>query len=266
MIHVFVNGFNGRMGTEVVKAVLAQPDMELVGGYDPGAGTSGVLVGGQQVAVSYPTLQVALEVAKPDVLVDFTNPASVADNIRCALAAGVDCVIGTTGLTPDKLAELYQGAPAGSTLFVAPNFTIGAVLMMEFARKAAALFDDVEVLEFHHNGKQDAPSGTALNTALSIASARAQAKVSSKAPGSETELAGRAGARGTSVEGVPVHSIRSNGFVAHQEVIFGSSGETLTIRHDSIDRSSYMPGVLLAIRSVGERSGLIIGLEKLLDL
>jgi 4-hydroxy-tetrahydrodipicolinate reductase len=138
--------------------------------------------------------------------------------------------------------------------------------MQSFARKAAVFFEDAEIIEFHHNGKADAPSGTSLNTARSMAEARSLAKVTSQAPGAETELPAHPGARGTSVEGIAVHSVRSNGFVAHQEVILGSSGETLTIRHDSIDRASYMPGVLLAIRAIGEKSGLIIGLEELMDL
>jgi 4-hydroxy-tetrahydrodipicolinate reductase len=162
-------------------------------------------------------------------------------------------------------------------LFYAPNFTLGAVLMMTFAEKAARYFPDAEVIEFHHNGKKDAPSGTAITTALAIARARGEAAATGLAgyagtgaaggaPGKETELPGREGARGADVEGVPVHSVRSNGFFAHQEVIFGSSGETLTVRHDSIDRAAYMPGVLLAIREVGKRHGLIVGLERLLDL
>jgi 4-hydroxy-tetrahydrodipicolinate reductase len=266
MIKVMVNGFRGRMGSEVVRAVSAQEDMALVGGYDPLLAAGSVELDGEAVAPAFADLASALAASEPDVLVDFTAPSVVEGNLRVALAAGVDCVVGTTGLTAEKLADLAALAPEQTTLFHAPNFTLGAVLMMAFAEKAARYFADAEVIEFHHNGKKDAPSGTALTTALAIARARAEAHITGTAPGRETELPGREGARGTSVEGVPVHAVRSNGFVAHQEVIFGSAGETLTLRHDSLDRAAYMPGVLLAIREVGKRRGLIIGLDKLLDL
>jgi 4-hydroxy-tetrahydrodipicolinate reductase len=254
------------MGTQVVQAVCAQDDMEVVGGYDPLSPTGSVELEGVAIAPAFSDLASALATVRPDVLVDFTSPASVADNLRIALSVGVDCVVGTTGLTPEKLAELAACAPEGTALFHAPNFTLGAVLMMAFATKAARYFPDVEVIEFHHNNKLDAPSGTAVTTALNMAAVRAEAHISSAAPGAESELPGRGGARGTNVNGVPVHSVRSNGYMAHQEVIFGSTGETLTIRHDSIDRACYMPGVLLALREVGKLSGLVIGLDKLLDL
>jgi 4-hydroxy-tetrahydrodipicolinate reductase len=254
------------MGNQVVRAVSAQDDMILVGGYDPALTSGSVELDGEVVAPAFADLASALAASKADVLVDFTAPSAVEGNLRVALSAGVDCVVGTTGLAPDKLEELAALAPEQTTLFYAPNFTLGAVLMMAFAEKAAPYFADAEVIEFHHNGKKDAPSGTALTTALAIAQARNKAHILTSAPGRETELPGREGARGADVEGVPVHAVRSNGFVAHQEVIFGSAGETLTLRHDSIDRAAYMPGVLLAIREVGARSGLIIGLNKLLDL
>jgi 4-hydroxy-tetrahydrodipicolinate reductase len=254
------------MGDQVVRAVTAQDDMEVVGGYDPVLASGSVELDGVAVAPAFADLASALEAARPDVLVDFTAPSAVEGNLRVALAAGVDCVVGTTGLTSEKLEELAALAPEETTLFHAPNFTLGAVFMMAFAEKAARYFPDAEVIEFHHNGKKDAPSGTALTTALAIARARNEARITTSAPGRETELPGREGARGADVEGVPVHAVRSNGFVAHQEVIFGSPGETLTLRHDSIDRAAYMPGVLLAIREVGAQRGLIIGLDKLLDL
>jgi 4-hydroxy-tetrahydrodipicolinate reductase len=269
MITVLVNGFRGRMGVEVVRAVVGASDLRLVGGFDPAAPEGFVELDGITIAPAFSDLACALEQAKPDVMVDFTMPAVVEGNVRTALAAGVDCVVGTTGLSPQTLQDLATQAPAGTTLFHAPNFTLGAVLMMAFAQKAARYLPDVEVIEFHHNGKKDAPSGTALTTARAMARVRAEtgiAAAASPAPGAETELAGCAGARGANVEGIPVHSVRSNGFVAHQEVIFGSAGETLTLRHDSIDRAAYMPGVLLAVRAVGSRSGLIIGLDKLMDL
>ena len=161
-----------------------------------------------------------------------------------------------------KLEELAAMAPEGTCLFYAPNFTTGAVLMMQFAKAAAPYFPEAEVIEFHHARKKDAPSGTAVRTAQMIADARG---FESAAPGSETEISGCEGARGALVSGVPVHSVRSMGFVATQEVIFGSLGQTLTIKHDSWDRSSYMPGVLLGIRNAGLQSGLIIGLENFMN-
>ena len=266
MIKVLVCGFCGRMGSQVVRAVSAQDDMVVVGGYDPAATSEMIELDGRALAPAYRDLHEALREAGADVLVDFTSPSSVEGNLRIAMPTGIDCVIGTSGLSPEKYAELVTLAPETATLFHAPNFTIGAVLMMEFAKKAAPYFPDAEVIEFHHNGKKDAPSGTAVSTARSIAKARKEAGITSKAPGSETEIGGFAGARGAMADGVPIHSVRSDGYVAHQEVLFGSAGQTLTIRHDSIDRASYMPGVLLAIRKVGGLSGLIIGLENLLDL
>ena len=207
----------------------------------------------------YPTVAAALESWTADVLVDFTQPSVVADNLREALPAGVDCVVGTTGLSNETLQELAALAPDGTCLFYAPNFTTGAVLMMEFAKAAAPYFPEAEVIEFHHCNKKDAPSGTAVRTAQIIAEARGGR--ASEAPGKETEIEGAEGARGALVDGVPVHSVRSMGYVASQEVIFGSLGQTLSIRHDSWDRTSYMPGVLLGIRSVGSCDGLVVGLE-----
>ncbi len=253
MIKVAVAGCAGRMGTAVVDAVGKADDMEVVCGIDPHSASSNA---------EYPTfscVEDALSTASFDVLVDFTQPSVVAGNLRAALPAGVDCVVGTTGMSNDTLEELASLAPAGTCLFYAPNFTTGAVLMMEFAKAAAPYFPEAEVIEFHHANKLDAPSGTAVRTAQIIAEARG-GRVSG-APGKETEIAGAEGARGALVEGVPVHSVRSMGYVASQEVVFGSMGQTLALRHDSWDRTSYMPGVLLGIRSVGERSGLIVGLE-----
>ncbi|MFQ9180426.1 MAG: 4-hydroxy-tetrahydrodipicolinate reductase [Eggerthella lenta] len=166
---------------------------------------------------------------------------------------------GPTGLSNETLQELAALAPDGTCLFYAPNFTTGAVLMMEFAKAAAPYFPEAEVIEFHHCNKKDAPSGTAVRTAQIIAEARGGR--ASEAPGKETEIEGAEGARGALVDGVPVHSVRSMGYVASQEVIFGSLGQTLSIRHDSWDRTSYMPGVLLGIRSVGSCDGLVVGLE-----
>ena len=244
MIKVAVSGCFGRMGSAVIDAVSAADDMEVACGIDPFPKE------GASFTV-YSSMEEAVAAGGFDVVVDFTQPSVIEGNLRCALPAGIDCVVGTTGL-----AAL---APSGTCLFYAPNFTTGAVLMMEFAKAAAPYFPEAEVIEMHHCNKKDAPSGTAMRTAQIISDARGGR--ASEAPGAETELPGAEGARGALVSGVPVHSVRSMGFVASQEVVFGSMGQTLTIRHDSWDRASYMPGVLLGIRSVGAREGLIVGLE-----
>lgn len=250
MIKVAVAGYAGRMGSAVVDAVTAAQDMEVACGIDP-----------YTKEASFPTftsITEALEGASFDVLVDFTQPNVVAETLKIALPAGVDCVVGTTGMSNETLNSLANSAAPGTTLFYAPNFTTGAVLMMQFAKAAAPFFPEAEVIEFHHCNKKDAPSGTAVRTAQIISEAR---DFASSAPGSETEIEGAEGARGALVDGVPVHSVRSMGYVASQEVIFGSMGQSLTIRHDSWDRTSYMPGVLLGIRSVGKTDGLVVGLE-----
>ncbi len=256
MIKVAVSGCAGRMGKAVVEAVTAADDMVVACGIDPHAGEDSAFP-------VYASVAEAVGVGGFDVLVDFTQPAVVAENLRAALPAGIDCVVGTTGLSNDALEDLAALAPEGTCLFYAPNFTTGAVLMMQFAKAAAPFFPEAEVMEFHHCNKKDAPSGTAVRTAEIIAQARG-GRVS-EAPGSETEIPGAEGARGALIDGVPVHSVRSMGYVASQEVVFGSMGQTLTIRHDSWDRTSYMPGVLLGIRSVGEKTGLIVGLENFMD-
>lgn len=261
MIDVLVSGALGRMGTEICKAVDGAADMRLVGGVDVMA-PEGATVGRDGAPV-FSTLDAAIDAVHPAVMIDFTRPDAAEGNLRCALGKGVHCVLGTTGLSEEKLASIHgESAVDGAHLFHAPNFTTGAVLMMLFSQQAAKYFPDAEVIELHHDGKKDAPSGTAIRTARMIAEAKVQA---SDAPGAETELEGFAGARGASVSGVPVHSVRTAGYVAHQEVIFGSAGQTLTIRHDSIDRSSYMPGILMAVRAVGDIDGVLIGLENLMD-
>ncbi len=251
MISVAVAGCAGRMGQQVVAAVNGADDMQLACGIDPALPAEDFPV--------FATVAEALDACAVDVLVDFTRPDVVAANLAEALPRGVDCVVGTTGLSTEKLEELAALGPAGTALFYAPNFTTGAVLMMEFSQVAAKYFPQVEVIEYHHEKKLDAPSGTAVRTAQLIAAAREGQP--SEAPGRETEIAGAEGARGALIDGIPVHSVRSAGFSASQEVIFGSFGQTLTLRHDSWDRGSYMPGVLLGIRSVGEREGLVVGLE-----
>lgn len=264
MIKVLVSGCKGSMGKNVVTAVNEAEDMEVVAGVDIMAqpGEKACTNDGTAVADAYSDLAEAIEAAQPDVMVDFTHPKAVAGNIEAGLAHGIDCVIGTTGLSDDEVARLEKLIPAGKTLFIAPNFTTGAVLMMKFAQMAAKYFPDAEIIEFHHNHKADSPSGTAIRTANLIAGAR---DFTTTSPGRETEGEGCEGARGALITGVPVHSVRSDGYVAHQEVILGSKGQTLTIRHDSHDRVSYMPGVLLAIRNVGAREGLIVGLENFME-
>ena len=259
MIRVLVTGAAGKVGSEVVRAVSEASDMVVVAAVDPGV--SGCFVAGPDGAHIECTqdLGAAIAAFKPDVMVDFTRPDVVESNLRIALAAGVDCVVGTTGLSEELLGELAALAPETTCLFFAPNFAVGAVLMMEFASQAARFMPHVEVIELHHDRKLDAPSGTAIRTARMIAAARSEAPAT---PGAETELPEMHGARGALVDGVSVHSVRLPGLVAHQEVVFGGQGQTLTIRHDSIDRTSFMPGVLLAIREVGAHAGLVIGLEK----
>ncbi|WP_251231358.1 4-hydroxy-tetrahydrodipicolinate reductase [Adlercreutzia aquisgranensis] len=257
MVRVAVSGCWGRMGSTVVEAVTAADDMAVACGIDPSGAE-----GAEQPFPVYASVAEALAQCDFDVMVDFSQPDAVADNVRAALRAGVDCVVGTTGLGAEALEGLAREASEGTCLFFAPNFTTGAVLMMEFAKAAAAYFPQAEVIEYHHCNKKDAPSGTAVRTAQLISEARKGSP--SEAPGSETEIDGCQGARGALVEGIPVHSVRSMGFVASQEVVFGSFGQTLTIRHDSWDRHSYMPGVLLGIRSVSGLSGLVVGLENLM--
>jgi 4-hydroxy-tetrahydrodipicolinate reductase len=257
MIRVLVSGAAGRMGREVVRAVLAEDDLELVAAVDP-AHAGEALGEGSELALEG-DLAAAIAASAPDVVVDFTHPSVVEGNIRTTLAARVDCVVGTTGLAEATLQALAATAPEGTCLFVAPNFAIGAVLMMRFAAEAAKFMPHVEIIELHHDRKADAPSGTALRTASLIAETRASVPA---APGRETEIA--EGARGALVHDVTIHSVRLPGLVAHQEVLFGGQGQTLSIRHDSIDRTSFMPGVVLAVRKVGEHSGLVVGLEHLM--
>lgn len=261
MIDVIVTGAAGRMGHEVVRAVTAADGMRVVAAVDPSA--SGVTLddgAGGTIVVSG-DLAAAIPAGGNRVLIDFTVPAAVEGNVRTALAAGVHCVVGTTGVAQERWERIAAEAGDGACLFIAPNFAIGAVLMMTFAESAARYMPHVEIVELHHDRKLDAPSGTAMRTAALIAAARREAVTS---PGRETEVA--QGARGAEVDGVSVHSVRLPGLVAHQEVIFGGVGQTLTIRHDSIDRTSFMPGVVLAVRGVVSRSGLVVGLEEMMDL
>jgi 4-hydroxy-tetrahydrodipicolinate reductase len=246
-IKVGVLGARGRVGSEVCRAVDAAPDLELVAMLDVGDWLFNAADAGADVAV------------------DFTHPDVVMDNVRFCVDNGIHCVVGTTGWDADRLNSVRSWLEPRPELgvLVAPNFAIGAVLSMKFAQLAARFYESVEIIELHHPGKADAPSGTAARTAALVAAARSAAGLGA-APDATTQAL--AGARGAVVDGVPVHSVRLRGLVAHQEILFGATGETLTIRHDSLDRTSFMPGVLLAIRSIATRPGLTVGLEPLLDL
>jgi len=241
MTRVAVLGARGRMGAEVVRAVEAAEDLDLVAAYDVGE---------------------AVDLTQAEVAVDFTHPDAVMGNLRTCVEAGVHAVVGTTGFDAGRLDEL-RALLAGTqvNVLVAPNFGIAAVLMMQFAAQAARFFDSVEIVELHHPGKADAPSGTARRTAELVAEARR-----GMPPMPDATTTALDGARGADVDGVRVHAVRLAGLVAHQEVLLGGAGESLTIRHDSYDRASFMPGVLLGVRRVGARPGLTVGLEALLDL
>ena len=261
MIDVIVTGAAGRMGREVVRAVTAAEGMRVVAAIDPSSPGVALDDGAGASLLTSADLDAALEGGGERVLVDFTVPTAVEATVARSLAAGVHCVVGTTGVTEERWRALAAGAPDGVCLFVAPNFAVGAVLMMRFAQTAARFMPHVEIIELHHDRKLDAPSGTAMRTAQLIAEARRSVPA---APGRETEIA--EGARGALVDGVPVHSVRLPGLVANQEVIFGDVGQTLTLRHDTIDRTSFMPGVVLAVREASKHSGLVIGLEELMGL
>lgn len=246
-IRVGVLGARGRVGTEVCKAVDAADDMELVAMVDAGDWMFNVADAGAEVVV------------------DFTHPDVVMDNVRFCVDQGIHAVVGTTGFTEARLAQVREWlAPKpGLGVLIAPNFAIGAILCMRFAAMAARFYESVEIIELHHAGKADAPSGTAARTATLIAAAREQAGM---APPPDATSSGLPGARGADVGGIRVHSVRLTGLVAHQEVLLGTAGETLTIRHDTLDRSSFMPGVLLGVRAVLQHPGLTVGLEPLLEL
>jgi 4-hydroxy-tetrahydrodipicolinate reductase len=258
---VLVIGAAGRMGREVVRAVSAQSDMKLVGAVDRGrvGEDAGQVAGLERVGVPIiPSLGEALASVSPDVAVDFTIPDSVKANVLATLRARVACVVGASGLKQEDLDELAALCKEMKTAcLVAPNFAIGAVLMMQFARQAACHFEAAEIIELHHATKLDSPSGTAVRTARMIAEGRRDQQT-------PPYHARPAPARDHIESGVPIHSVRLPGLVAHQEVIFGGLGQTLTIRHDSLSRESFMPGVLLAIRKVRSLGSLVVGLENLL--
>ncbi len=246
-MRVGVLGALGKVGREVCRAVDEAEGLELVARVDADDSLD------------------TLTDAGVEAVVDFTHPDVVMDNLHFCVEHGIHAVVGTTGFDDDRLATLrgwLDGAPSVGVL-IAPNFSIGAVLMMRFAAEAAPFFESVEVVELHHPDKADAPSGTARRTAELIAAVRSEA---GSAPVPDATSTGLDGARGADVDGVRVHSVRSRGLVAHQEVILGGLGETLTIRHDSMDRASFTPGVLTGLRAIGAHPGLTVGLEELLGL
>lgn len=262
MITVMVNGAAGKMGREVIKAVKQDEQLVLVGGIDPhfaGQDVGEVAGLGKLDIPLDESLESAFLRNKPKVVVDFTNPAIIFENAKYILSQGVHLVIGTTGLTEEQRNQLATiGEETGAHCLVAPNFSLGAVMMMKTVSQLAPYFPNVEIIELHHNHKYDAPSGTAVLTAKLVSEAKAAAQVVGAEDLTRESLPG---ARGAKVDGVTVHSVRLPGYVAHQEVIFGGYDETLTIRHDSLSRLSFMPGVVLACKVIGEKPGLTYGLE-----
>jgi len=245
MIKVGVLGSRGRMGSEVVKAVTEASDLELVAALDLGDSLDTLVTNGAQVVV------------------DFTTPDSVMANLEFLISKNINAVVGTTGFDDARIAKIKSLLSSSkSGVLIAPNFAIGAVLMMEFATKAARYFESAEIIELHHPNKVDAPSGTAARTADLMAKSRKEAGLGPMPDATSTSLDG---ARGATVGDIPVHSVRLRGLVAHQEVLLGGIGETLSIRHDSIDRVGFMPGVLLGVRQVVTHPGLTFGLEHFME-
>lgn len=247
VLRVGVLGAKGRMGVEVCKAISESADMKLVAALDAGDPVSSLTSEGANVVV------------------DFTTPDVVMDHLDWLIHNGVHAVVGTTGFTDERIAQVqkWSDEKPETGILIAPNFSIGAVLMTRLASEAARFFESVEIVELHHPNKVDAPSGTSVHTAKAIAKARKIANMQPQPDATETKSLN---ARGVNVEGVPIHSVRARGLVAHQEVIFGDIGETFTMRHDSFDRVAYMPGVLTGVRGVFDHPGLTIGLDKYLGL
>lgn len=249
MINIAVCGSNGKMGQEVVKAINAAEDMTLVAQID--------IFNGQ-----FATIKDAKESVKIDVLIDFTQPASIYENALYCLNNGIKVVIGTTGLTDSQIAELKKLSENNNTAcLIAPNFSTGAVLLMKFAQMASKYFDNAEIIELHHNQKKDAPSGTAVKTALMMAEAN-EDFTTGNCPEKETIEGSRGG---VSYNNIHIHSVRMPGYIASQEVLFGSNGQILTIRHDSMNRECYMGGILLATRYVNKNNEFIYGLENIME-
>jgi 4-hydroxy-tetrahydrodipicolinate reductase len=247
VLKVGVLGAKGKVGREVCAAVEATDDMELVAAIDAEDEIDGLVTSGAQAVV------------------DFTHPDVVMDNLEFCIDHGIHCVVGTTGFDDDRLAQLdsWLGSAPSCGVLIAPNFSIGAILMMRFAQEAAPFYESVEIVELHHPDKADAPSGTARRTARLVARARQDAGCAAAPDATSSALQG---ARGAEVDGIRVHGLRIRGMVAHQEVVLGGVGETLTIRHDSMDRASFTPGVLLGLRQVADHPGLTVGLEAFMPL
>jgi len=243
---VAVLGAKGRMGAETVAAIESASDLTLSSALDLGDSLDQLIKTGTEVVI------------------DFTHPESVMKNLEFAINNGIHVVVGTTGFDDKKLSKLKNLLSKNPKVgaLIAPNFGLGAVLMMQFSQKAAQYFESVEIIELHHANKVDAPSGTAIRTAELITDARKQSKKGAMPDASKTIIPG---ARGAKVGDVPIHSVRSHGYVAHQEVIFGDTGETLSIRHDSINRAGFMPGVLIGVRNVAKHPGLTVGLENYME-
>lgn len=244
-MRVGVLGAKGKVGATIVDAVEAAQDLTFTAGVDAGDELT------------------ALTDTQTQVVVDFTHPDVVMDNLKFLIDSGIHAVVGTTGFTEERVAQVrsWLDEKPDVAVLIAPNFAIGAVLSMEFAKQAARFFESVEIIELHHPFKADAPSGTAARTARLIAEAR-----KGLPPSPDATTTGIDGARGADVDGVRVHSVRLAGLVAHQEILFGTQGDTLTIRHDSLDRTSFVPGVLLGVRKVAEHPGLTVGIEQLMGL
>ena len=244
-MRVAVLGAKGKVGATMVSAVRAADDMTLSAEVDAGDALSLLTDSGTEAVI------------------DFTHPDVVMDNLKFLIDNGIHAVVGTTGFTQERLDQVraWVDQKPGAAVLIAPNFAIGAVLSMHFAKQAAPYFESVEIIELHHPHKADAPSGTATRTAKLVAEAR-----KGLPPNPDATSTGLEGARGADVDGIPVHSVRLTGLVAHQEVLLGTLGETLTIRHDSLDRTSFVPGVLLAVRKINEHPGLTVGIEPLLNL
>ncbi|GAB6098834.1 4-hydroxy-tetrahydrodipicolinate reductase [Halanaerocella petrolearia] len=260
---IVVSGANGRMGQAVVEMISEVDDFELVGAVDRediGEDIHQILGLDEEPMEITEDLATTLEQVKPDVVVDFTNPQVVMEQIKTVLDHQIDLVVGTTGITEPDLAKIEGWNQKQNKVVIAPNFAIGAILMMNFAQKAAEFMDDVEIIELHHDNKLDAPSGTAIKTAELISQNldKPEQKVA--------EVEELEGARGGEHDDINIHSVRLPGLVAHQEVIFGGEGQTLSIKHDSINRKSFMPGVELAIRKLSEIEGVVYGLDNLIDL
>ncbi|MDA8221900.1 4-hydroxy-tetrahydrodipicolinate reductase [Desulfosporosinus sp.] len=264
-IRVYVAGASGKMGQEVIRTILKEDDLLLVGASDTRhqGMDVGFVVGAPRVGIDItgPLEIENLRSSRADVLVDFTNPQSVLKNSKTAIMAGVVPIIGTTGLDEAEIGEIRTLVEKEKTgAFLAPNFSIGAILMMRFARESAKYFPNVDIIEMHHDQKLDAPSGTALKTVEGILEVREP-----MVQGHPNEYEKIQGARGADIAGIHIHSVRLPGLIAHQEVIFGGLGQALTIRHDAFSRETYMPGVMLSIRKSSELTELVIGLDNFLD-